>query len=43
MDEACLPVPSTKKHASRRIFSRSGGGVRTSLPALRPQTGFDGS
>jgi hypothetical protein len=21
MDEACLPVPSTKKHASRRKFS----------------------
>jgi hypothetical protein len=25
MDEACLPVPSTKKHASRRNFSPCGG------------------
>jgi hypothetical protein len=35
MDEACLPVPSIKKHASRRNFSPLRWGVRN-VPTLSP-------
>jgi hypothetical protein len=48
MDEACLPVPSTKKHASRQIFfpspvgcpkSTGGDGVKMWMhPGLQPVT-----